>query len=188
MARSRNRRRNRGRGGPRRRSAPGGRQPQVFIVQQRGTIAQSLSLGASVTSLFGDKRPTFTVYPIRAVITIASEKKCFYQIQQFSAFIPNDVISVVNGLVCAGSRTHRFRWPRSALVGITEKEQSQNLLEMDHPCINMTDVSDTAYYYHIKFWFRSPYSAVPDTCPSVSALRPKDLPDATSPASSYEMT
>lgn len=180
MARNRRRMQRRRTG---RRQRPVSRQQVIF--QQRGTIGQANSAGVSIVSLTGSKQVS-TLTPLKAKIQIASTGKSFYQLQFFTGTTINDNLNNVTGLIAEGIKTHYFRWPKRT-NGITENEGTQNLIEIDHPCMNMNETTDTSLYYHVMLTFQCPKAGLQDTCPAVNGvprtrIRPQDNLDNICPS------
>lgn len=151
---------------------------QTVILTQRGLIGQANSVGASISSLTGGGATT-TYYPLWFKLQLASTGKSFYQVQTFSGTGSNDMIQTWAGLISEGTRVVAGRYPRF-VGGVSSLDYSQNLLEIDHPCMNMKETDDTNLYYHLQMAFRLPFPAVPDTCPAVNGT-PKPSSSSSTP-------
>lgn len=158
----------------------------MYTFTQRGQVAQATSAGASITSLTGSSplSPEITLYPVWYRVQLATIGKCFYQIQAFAGSANNDMLQTRSGLLANSKITISGRWP-SWIGGISKPDYSQNLLEIDHPCINMEETRDLPFYYHITVGVRVPFPSVADTCPAVNGT-PRERPDK-SPSDSFQM-
>lgn len=143
-----------------------GSRNQLVFLTQRGLVAQGTSVGASITSLAAGTIST-TAYPLWFRVSLASTGKSFYQIQSFGGTSHNDMLQCWSGLISESTRTISGRYPRS-IGGISSQDYSQNILEIDHPCMSMKESDDLNLYYHLTVCFRLPFPAVPDTCPAVN--------------------
>lgn len=172
------------RGGRRTRGRRAATRNQTVILTQRGLIGKANSVGASITSLTGGGATT-TYYPLWFKLALASTGKSFFQVQSFSGTGSNDMIQTWSGLISEGTRIISGRYPRF-VGGVSSKDYSQNLLEIDHPCISMNETDDNNLYYHLTVCCRLPFPAVPDTCPAVNGT-PRSPAPSTSSSTPFEM-
>lgn len=167
MARNRSRRRGgRSRRGSRYITGRSGGLPQSEIFLQRGTLSVRTSVGVSLVSLL---TPNASFRPVRYLIELAAIHYSFYQVQIYEGNDPsNALLRSFQGTISNGRRTIRGSWPRS--VGVLSSgstERSQNLIEIDHPCVASDLVGDAPLIYFVKVWFKRAGPTVGDSCPTI---------------------
>lgn len=145
---------------------PRSRRSRTFLLRdvayQRGHVDQGTSIGASAVSL---QVPDWASYrPLRMTLEVVTEDQpCTVQVETFEGTQSNSKLWSVTTLMAAHSRrAFRYSYPRREWL--TGSEKSQNLVELDHPCINMEVARKFHYLLMVEFEYQRP--TLSDTCPS----------------------
>lgn len=154
----------------------------LTVYHQKGSIAQGASAGVSLVSLTCPKLP---LKPVKYYIELTTPGTAFSQVQIFDGEKQNANLRSHIGWITETRRVYRGRWPK--YVGfLSDSETDQNIIELDHICINPKDTTlENPIYYYIRIWFSQVPSMFPDKCPTVHGYYNDNISSAYS-ASSYD--
>lgn len=140
----------------------------VTCFKQRGSLASTTSVGISAVSL----GMTSTSYkPLSTHIEFGCTGTGVIQVQFKEGTKYNSTLHVIDRIV-PNKLVVNFRWPRR-LDGVSESEKSQNIIEIDYPCVKRDSepvaVMPTIFYI-ASVWCRMPPPVYSDNCPTVCGI------------------
>lgn len=151
-----------------------GRRTKILraVTYQRGNVGQATSVGASAVSL---QLPAYSAYRPASLFleVVPTGAACVVQVQTFEGSSSNAALWSSTRLVAASSRqSYRYSWPTGDWF--TGSERSQNIVEIDNPCLNMEVERSFTYLMRVTWEYQAP--VIPDTCPSLVDGVPYALP------------